>query len=69
MSWTVHTAELDTAEEITRLHRRAAQAGFAHIFPPETPPPPYEDDLARWQFWLEPDREQRRHVYTGLARH
>lgn len=63
MSWTISVPGLDAAEEITRLHRRAAQTGFAHIFPAEAPPPPFEDDLARWQFWLGPDREQGRHAY------
>ena len=64
MSWTIDVPDLGATEEITRLHRRAAQTGFAHIFPPEASPPPFEDDLARWQFWLGPDREQGRHAYT-----
>lgn len=62
--WTVRGASLDDAEEITRLHRRAASTGFAHIFPPEAPPPSYEHDLERWRFWLGPDREQGRHAHT-----
>lgn len=64
MSWTICSADLDAAAEITRLHRRAARTGFAHIFPAEAAPPSYEDDLARWQVWLDPDREQGRHAYT-----
>lgn len=67
MSWKIGVPDLETAEEITRLHRRAAQTGFAHIFPPEAPPPPFEDDLARWQYWLGPDREQGRQPYTVEA--
>lgn len=67
MSWTISVPWLDAAEEITRLHRRAAQTGFAHIFPAEAPPPPFEDDLARWQFWLGPDRQQGRQPYTVEA--
>ena len=58
------TLSLEDAEEITRLHRRAAQTGFAHIFPPEAPPPPFEDDLALWQFALGPDAEQGRKAHT-----
>lgn len=38
--------------------------GFAHIFPPEAPPPPFEDDLALWQFALGPDAEQGRTAHT-----
>lgn len=64
MRWTIDVPDPEAAEEITRLHRRAAQTGFADIFPPEAPPPPFEDDLARWRFWLGPDREQGRHAYT-----
>lgn len=67
MNWTICPADVDAAGEITRLHRRAAQTGFAHIFPEEAAPPTYEDDLARWQFWLGPDREQGRHAYTVRA--
>lgn len=67
MSWTISVPGPDDAEEITRLHRRAAQTGFAHIFPPEAPPPPFEEDLARWELWLGPDREQGRHPYTVRA--
>lgn len=63
MTWAISVPGLDDAEEITRLHRRAAQNGFAHIFPAEAPPPPFEDDLSRWQFWLGPDRDQGRHAY------
>lgn len=57
-------AQLEDAEEITRLHRRGAQTGFAHIFPPEAPPAPFEDDLALWQFALGPDAEQGRKAHT-----
>ncbi len=67
MQWNISIPSLDEAEEITRLHRRAAQTGFAHIFPPEAPPPPFEDDLFRWQFWLGPDRDQGRHAFTVRA--
>lgn len=67
MTRTISVPALDAAEEITRLHRRAAQTGFAHIFPAEAPPPPFEDDLAGWQFWLGPDREQGRHAYNVQA--
>lgn len=64
MSWTICVPGPDAAEEITRLHRRAARAGFAHIFPADAPPPPFEDDLARWRSWLGPEREQGRQPYT-----
>ncbi len=64
MTWQVQIADPDDVEEITRLHRRAAQVGFAHIFPSEAPPPPFEDDLARWQFWLGPDRLHGRHAFS-----
>lgn len=63
MSWTISVPGVAAAEEITRLHRRAAQTGFAHIFSAEAPPPPFEDDLAGWQFWLGPDRKRGRHAY------
>lgn len=64
MTWEASGAGLDDADAVTRLHRRAAQAGFAHIFPPDAPPPRFEDDLDRWRFWLGPDREHGRHCFT-----
>lgn len=67
VSWTICVPGLDAAEEITRLHRRAAQTAFAHIFPAEAPPPPFDEDLARWRFWLGADREQGRQPYTVEA--
>lgn len=68
MSWAISVPDPDAAEEITELHRRAAHTGFAHIFPAEAPPPPFEEDLARWQFWLGADRERGRHAYTVQVR-
>lgn len=67
MSWTICVPGLDAADEITRLHRRAARAGFAHIFPADAPPPSFEEDLARWRSWLGPEREQGRQPYTVEA--
>jgi ribosomal protein S18 acetylase RimI-like enzyme len=42
-----------------------ARFAYADIFPPEAPPPTYESDLARWQHWLGPDREQGRRAHVA----
>ncbi|HEX6237777.1 MAG TPA: GNAT family N-acetyltransferase [Acidimicrobiales bacterium] len=67
MDIAVRLAHRDAAPELTALHRRAAHTGFAHIFPPDAPPPTYEEDLARWEHWLGPDRAQGRRAYVAVA--
>lgn len=68
MTWTIDLATEAAAAEVTRLHRRTARVGFRHIFPAEAPPPAYQEDLARWHFWLGPDRERGRRAYTVRSR-
>lgn len=63
----VRLADRGSAPELTTLHRAAAHTGFAHIFPPDAPPPTYEEDLARWEYWLGPDWEQGRRAYVAVA--
>jgi ribosomal protein S18 acetylase RimI-like enzyme len=63
----VRLADRGSAAELTRLHRAAAHTGFAHIFPPDAPPPTYEEDLAGWEFWLGPDWEQGRRAHVAVA--
>ena len=53
------------AAELTAVHRAAAHLAFAGIFPADAPPPPYEDDLAKWEHWLGPDRRLGRRVHVA----
>ena len=38
---------------------------FADIFPSDAPPPSFEEDLARWRYWLGPDFRQGRRAYVA----
>ncbi len=53
----VRHAQRDEADVIAALHRRAAVAGYGHIFPPEAPPPTEEALTDKWQQWLGADSE------------
>jgi hypothetical protein len=64
----VQLADRGSARALATLHRTAAHAGFAHIFPPDAAPPTFEEDLARWDYWLGPDWEQGRRAYVAVAR-
>ncbi len=66
MDITVRLAVPQEARGITAVHQRAARVGFAHIFPPDAPPPAFGDDLARWAYWLGPDYENGRRCYVAL---
>ena len=50
---------------MARLHLRTAIAGYGHIFPPEAPPPTYEEVLAQWEQWLGPDRATGRRGFVA----
>jgi ribosomal protein S18 acetylase RimI-like enzyme len=63
----VRLADRASAPDLVAVHRAAAHTGFAHIFPPEAEPPTYEEDLARWEYWLGPDWEQGRRAYVAIA--
>ena len=63
----VRLADRGSARELTTLHRASAHTGFAHIFPSDAPPPSFEEDLDRWQFWLGEDWERGRRAYVALA--
>jgi ribosomal protein S18 acetylase RimI-like enzyme len=63
----VQLADRGSARALATLHRTAAHAGFAHIFPPDAAPPTFEEDLARWDYWLGPDWEQGRRAYVAVA--
>jgi ribosomal protein S18 acetylase RimI-like enzyme len=63
----VGLADRGSAAELTALHRAVARFAYADIFPPEAPPPTYEEDLARWQDWLGPDWEQGRRAHVALT--
>lgn len=53
------------AAELTAVHRAAAHLAFAGIFPADAPPPRYEDDLAKWEHWLGPDRRRGRRAHVA----
>lgn len=63
----VRLAARGAAPELATLHRAAAHTGFAHIFPQDAPPPTYEEDLARWEYWLGPGWEQGWRAYVAAA--
>jgi ribosomal protein S18 acetylase RimI-like enzyme len=63
----VRLADRGSAAELAGLHRAAAHTGFAHIFPLDAPPPSYEEDLARWEYWLGPDWEHGRRAHVAVA--
>jgi ribosomal protein S18 acetylase RimI-like enzyme len=63
----VRLADRNSAPQLTAIHRAAAHTGFAHIFPPDAEPPAYEEDLARWRYWLGPDWEQGRRAHVAVA--
>jgi ribosomal protein S18 acetylase RimI-like enzyme len=65
----VDRARQDEASAVTALHHRAALRGFAHIFPPDAPPPSFDEDLARWKHWLGPDAERGRRGYVARTPH
>jgi ribosomal protein S18 acetylase RimI-like enzyme len=64
----VRLADRGSAAELTALHRAVAQVAYADIFPPEAPPPSYEEDLARWEHWLGSDWEQGRRAHVAATR-
>ena len=63
----VRLADPGEARELTALHRVSAHTAFAHIFPPDVPPPLFEDDLARWEHWLGGDGAQGRRVRVAVV--
>ena len=63
----VRLADREEAGALTALQQRAARIGFAHIFPADAPAPTFEDDLARWEYWLGSDYENGRRCYVATA--
>lgn len=58
MDCIVRSARADEAPLLAHLHRRSALVGFAHIFPPDAPPPTHEHLLRRWGEWLGADHQR-----------
>ncbi len=50
---------------LARLHRRAAIAGYEHIFPDDAPPPTYAELVAEWEHWLASDRARGWRAYVA----
>jgi ribosomal protein S18 acetylase RimI-like enzyme len=67
MDVVVRLADRHSAPELATLHRAAAHTGFAHIFPPDAPPPTYDEDVGRWEYWLGPDWDQGRRAYVAVT--
>jgi ribosomal protein S18 acetylase RimI-like enzyme len=63
----VRLADRDSASALAAVHRAAAFAAYADIFPPDAPPPTWEEDLARWQHWLGPDWDRGRRAHVAVA--
>jgi GNAT superfamily N-acetyltransferase len=61
----VRLANRDLAAVLTELHRESAVAGYGHIFPPEAPPPTYDEVLSQWTHWLGPDWELGRRAFVA----
>jgi ribosomal protein S18 acetylase RimI-like enzyme len=63
----VRLADRREADQLARLHRNAAIAGYRDIFPVEAPPPSYEEVLAQWEHWLGPDWERGRRAFVAAV--
>jgi len=63
----VRLADRDSAAALAAVHRAAALSGYAHIFPPDAPPPTWEEDLARWEHWLGPDWDRGRRAHVAVV--
>ena len=61
----VRLADRDSATDLVAIHRESAFTGYGHIFPPEAPPPSYEEDLEKWRHWLGPDWDAGRRAYAA----
>lgn len=53
------------APELAALHRQTAIAAYAHIFPPEAPPPTEAEVLAQWGQWLGADWDRGRRAFVA----
>lgn len=69
MDVVVRLADRGAAAELAAIHRESAFTAFADIFPPEAPPPTYDEDLEKWQHWLGPDWERGRRAYAAYHDH
>ena len=63
----VRLADRREADQLARLHRNAAIAGYRDIFPVEAPPPSYEEVLAQWEHWLGPGWESGHRAFVADA--
>jgi ribosomal protein S18 acetylase RimI-like enzyme len=63
----IRPAELGEAAELARLQLRTSLDAYAHIFPPEAPPPTHEDLLAMWEHWLGPDHAAGRRGFVAVV--
>ena len=61
----VRLADRGSAAALAELHLRTAIAAYAHIFPPEAPPPTVDELTAMWEHWLGDDWDRGRRAFVA----